>query len=154
MMTESLARREILWSDGLAIDKEGVVWKGKVREPTTVLRTEHGVKQIATVIVTPEETRVIPIWKLLSFFWYGQGIVLPRDGNAMNYSTKNVIVVSKLTHLKDVPAITDPDQILLVWVRYCEGVSCVEMSSVTRLFGYSIDQFRSLIADILLSGIR
>ena len=153
-MTESLARREILWSDGLAIDKEGVVWKGKVREPTTVLRTEHGVKQIATVIVTPEETRIIPIWRLLSFFWYDKQIVLPRDGNAMNYTTKNVIVVGKITTSKSVPGIFDPEEILLIWTKYCQGVTCVEMSAKTTLYGCSIDSFRSLIGDILLAGIR
>ena len=153
-MTESLARRAIIWSNGLTIDKQGVVWNGKVREPTTVLRTEHGVKQIATVIVTQEETRVIPIWKLLSFFWYDKKIVLPRDGNAMDYSTKNVIVVGNITFSKNVPGIFDADEVLLIWARYCQGVSCFDMSSETKLYGYSIDSFRSLIGDILLAGIR
>lgn len=83
-----------------------------------------------------------------------QKIVLPRDGNAMDYSTKNVIVVGNITFSKNVPGIFDADEVLLVWTKYCQGITCVEMSSETKLYGYSIDSFRSLIADILVAGIR
>ena len=152
-MTDSMARKEIVWSDGISIDKQGVCWKGKVRAPTTSVMSQYGVKQIAFSF-DGEDKKPIPIWRLLSYLWYDQKIVLPRDGNALDYSTKNTIVVSKLTHSKETPAITDPEEILLIWTKYCQGVTCDAMSAETRLFGYSIDSFRSLIGDILLAGIR
>ena len=154
MLTESFARRYV--SGDLSIDRQGIPYRGSKRTATTSVFSQYGVKQLAVITGTSESGEIVitPIWRLLSHFWYERKIILPRDGNAMDYSTKNVIVVSKLTHSKDVPAITDPEQILAIWFMYCKGTSCDEMSAATKLFGYSIDQFRSLIGDILQAGIR
>lgn len=153
-MTESFARRYV--SGDLSLDKQGIPYRGSKRTATTSVFSQYGVKQIAVITGTSDSGEIVitPIWRLLSHFFYDRKIILPRDGNALDYSTKNVIVVSKLTHSKDVPAITDPDEILLVWVMYCKGTSCDEMSAATKLIGYSIDQFRSLVSDILVAGVR
>jgi len=145
-MTQSLAKRPISWAPDLTIDRNGVVWNGHVRVPTTGLLSQHGVKQLAVNI----DGEPVVVWRLLATIWYEGRMILPRDGNAMNYHADNTIDLKSVSSLK----ISDPDEILKIWVKYCEGICCWQLAEKTGIHLYSRDEFYGLIKDILIAGIR
>jgi hypothetical protein len=143
----SIAKRMIVWAPGIYIDRNGVCWQGHTRLVTTNVISKLGVKQIAVVI----DGTTHPVWRLLSGIWYRGAMVLPRDGNAMDYSADNTIVLSKVTSMK----ISDPDEMLKIWVTYeREKVGCWDLAASTGLCFYTVDEFRVFIGDVLLAGVR
>lgn len=146
-IAHSLAKRTITWAPSLSIDRNGTVWESHKRFPTTKTLSKHGVKMLAVII----DDREFPVWKLLTHIWYENRLILPRDGNAMNCHADNTIDLKKVSHSMN---ISDPDEILKIWVTYCSGVPCWQLAEKTGIHVYSRDEFYGLIRDILIAGIR
>lgn len=146
----SLAKREVTWAPGVSIDRNGTVWRGHVRVPTTYVNTKQGLKQLAVDLVD----RRVPVWRMLSGIWYDNAMLVPRDGNAMDWRTDNTVVLKAVTSTNNSPGISDPEEILIVWSRYCAGASCWQLAEKTGLHIYSQQQFHNLVRDILIAGIR
>ena len=141
----SIAKRPIPSTD-MDIDRNGCVWKGHVKVPTTILRSQYGVKQLAIEM----HGEPVAVWFLLSVIWYDQCMILPRDGNALNWSADNTIVLRG----EWVCHIVQAAEVLLIWVTYCEGVPCWQLGEKTGLHQYYEEQFREVIKAILIAGIR
>lgn len=146
-IAHSLAKRSITWAPHLTIDRNGVVWNGHVKTPTTHVTSKYGVRMLAVNI----DDRPVAVWKLLSHIWYENRMVLPRDGNAMNFHADNTIDLKKVSQSMN---ISDPEEILVIWVKYCSGFSCWQLAEKTGIHVYSRDEFYGLIKDILVAGIR
>ena len=139
----SIAKRPILGTD-LHINRDGVVFRGHKTLATTSKFSRLRVKMLAVEI----NEDVFFVWELLSWIWYDKKMLLPRDGNFMNCSVDNTIVLS-----------TEPkferDEIIRIWYAYeRERIGCWQLSEKTGLLGYAVDEFRSLIKEILWAGIR
>jgi len=150
----SLAKRVIPFAPEFTIDRDGTVWLGHSRVPTTSVKSPKGVDCLA-VRLNEESTRPVSVWRILSQVWYENKLILPRDGNAMSWIADNVVVVPGVSGSAEIPGIRDPDEILLVIVKYFrEDVGCWQMAEKSGLVFYSRDQFASLIRDVLSAGIR
>lgn len=146
----SLAKRSITWWEHHAIDRNGVVWHMHKRVPTTSVASKHGVWQLA--VQGPDERKIV-IWPLLSHMWYGGRMILPRDGNALNWHADNTIDLAAVSSLTE-KTFKDPAEILKIWTVYCSGCGCWALAERTAIHLYSRDEFYSLVKDILVAGIR
>jgi hypothetical protein len=140
----SIAKRAITHTD-LHINRDGVVFRGHKVIPTTSKFSRLRVKMLAVEI----NGTVFFVWELLSWIWYEEAMLLPRDGNFMNCSVDNTIV------LPTEPGRFTRDEIIRIWYAYeRERIGCWQLSEKTGLHGYAADQFLSLIKEILWAGIR
>lgn len=140
----SIAKRPIPGTD-LHINRDGVVFRGHKTLATTSKFSKLRVKMLAVEI----NGTVFFVWELLSYLWYEEAMLLPRDGNFMNCSVDNTIVLSTE------PGRFTRDEIIKIWFTYeRERIGCWNLSEKTGLHGYAADQFRSLIKEILWAGIR
>lgn len=166
----SMAKRAIPFAPGFSIDNNGGVWcrggtgggiGGGERLPTTTMRSAKGVECLAVcftketeAVVSDGSAQPVMVWRILSQVWYSNKVILPRDGNALNWKMANVIVLGSITNTEAVPAISDIDEILKIWVTYLkDGIGCWQLAEKTGFF-YSRDQFWSLIRDVLVAGIK
>ena len=140
----SIAKRPIPGTD-LHINRDGVVFNGHKAFPTTSKFSRLGVKMLAVEI---NEQKFF-VWELLSWIWYEKKMLLPRDGNFMDCSVRNTVV------LQSTSKFSNPDEVIKIWYAYeRERVGCWQLSEKTGLHGYAVDEFRSLIKEILWAGIR
>lgn len=140
----SIAKRPIRGTD-LHINRDGVVFREHKAIPTTSKFSKLGVKMLAVEI---NEQKFF-VWEILSWIWYDEKLLLPRDGNFMDCSVKNTIVMEYEARCGK------QDEIIKIWYAYeRERVGCWQLSEKTGLHGYAADEFRSLIKEILWAGIR
>jgi len=140
----SIAKRPIFATE-LHINRDGVVFSEHKALQTTSKFSKLRVKMLAVEI----NGTVFFVWELLSWIWYEEAMLLPRDGNYLNCSVDNTIV------LPTEPGRFTRDEIIKIWFTYeRERIGCWQLSEKTGLHGYAADQFRSLIKEILWAGIR
>jgi hypothetical protein len=90
------------------------------------------------------------IWKLLSKIWYENRLILTRSGSVAAWKADDTFVLSSVSS----GVITDPEEIHLIWCKYCAGVSCRDMARVTGLVAYCREDFYSIVKDVVVGGIR
>jgi len=143
----SLAKRKIFDSLDLTLDTNGVVWDGSKRYPsTTFVSKRHSLPYSAIVV----EGQTWMIWKLLSKIWYENRLILTRSGSVAAWKADDTFVLSSVSS----GVITDPEEIHLIWCRYCAGVPCRDMARVTGLVAYCREDFYSIVKDVVVGGIR
>jgi hypothetical protein len=146
----SIAKKPISACPSVSIDRNGVCWRESKRLVTTNQISPKGVKELAVVL----NDRLFVVWRLLSNEWYDNAMLLPRDGNTMNYAADNTIALKSVSQCQG-RTISDPDEIMKIWVTYeRDRVPCWNLSEKTDLHFYTPDEFRSIIGDILSAGIR
>ena len=147
----SIAKRPI-FATGLHINRDGVVFSGHKALPTTSKFSRLRVKMLGVHI----NEDVFFVSELLSWIWYDHKMLLPRDGNFMNCSVDNTIVLSTEPVTNEITRYGfSEDEIIRIWYAYeRERVGCWALSEKTGLLGHAVDEFRSLIKEILWAGIR
>lgn len=140
----SIAKRPIPGTD-LHINRDGVVFRGHKALPTTSKFSRLRVRMLAVEI----NEMTFFVWELLSWIWYDKKMLLPRDGNFLDCSVDNTIVLAPEQGRFTI------DEIIRIWYEYeRERIGCWQLSEKTGLHGYAVDEFRSLIKEILIAGIR
>jgi hypothetical protein len=132
------------------IDHDGTVWAVASKPPRKLPHGSHTNRHGTTHLTVEIEGRRHLIWLLLGSVIYDGAVVLPRDGNFLNLRMTNVIALKLISS----GAITDPDEIHLIWRLYCGGETCSLMAGKSGLVSYSVDDFKSIVKDILWAGVR
>ena len=143
----SLAKRKIFDSLDLTLDTNGVVWDGSKRYPsTTFVSKRHSLPYSAVAV----EGQTWMIWKLLSKIWYENRLILTRSGSVAAWKADDTFVLTAVSSA----TITDPEEIHLIWSKYCAGVPCRDMARETGLVAYCREDFYSIVKDVVVGGIR
>ena len=141
-------RRSIIEFPGYAITQDGFISRDNLPISATTKRSSKGINVLAVEI----EGSKVPVWVLLSRYWYNRALLLPRDGNFLNWTSANTIVMSSVSAKH---GFSDPEEIQMIWFQYQRRViSCAMMGQVTGIVNKKEQDFRSLIADILMASIR
>jgi hypothetical protein len=143
-------KRTIPFSPQHTITKNGRVWKSREAIAPFTAKGKFGMVHLA---VTLDGQRQF-IWQLLVGTWYNNAMILTRDGGLLNWDESNVFTL-KLGE-KSIWADTNliPEVQWIWWQYQHERIPCVSMSDVSGLKGYSVDEYRSLVTDILKSSVR
>jgi len=113
--------------------------------PTTSESSKSGLRFLAYTIGEKNYF----VWRLLSETWHGSKMILSRSGNPMKWD--DVITLEGLSSW----VISDPDVIQFIWTTYCKGSTCLQISKIPMAATpFTESEVRSLIKDILVSGIR
>lgn len=132
------------------IDHDGTVWSVASKPARKIPHGTH-TNRFGTIHLTVElDGRRHLIWLLLGSVIYDGAVILPRDGNFLNLRMTNTIALKMISS----GTITDPDEIHLIWRLYCSGVTCALMADKAGLGRYSVDDFKSIIKDVLWASIR
>jgi hypothetical protein len=142
-------KRTIQFAPAYSITKSGKVWMNREAVPAFSVNGQYGMKHLAVKIDGQRQF----VWQLLSVVWYGERILLTRDGGFLNWHEDNVFPLN-LDGESPLRNKVTLSEVQWIWWNYQhERIPCVSMASKTGL-SYSIDEFRSLITDILKSSVR
>lgn len=150
-----LARREISWAAGFTLDQKGRLFGPPEKTksgllsykimPTTSEVSKSGIRFLAYTI----GDRNYFVWRLLSETWCGSKMIFSRNGDPMQWS--DIIVLQGLSSW----VISDPDELQFIWTSYCRGMTCLQISKIPMgPKPYTESEVRSVVKDILVSGIR
>ncbi|TXH50306.1 MAG: hypothetical protein E6Q97_20765 [Desulfurellales bacterium] len=150
-----LASREISWAPGFTMNQKGQLFgppektksgfSARPMLPTTSEVAKSGIRFLAYTIGDKNYF----VWRLLSEVWYGSKMILSRNGDPMRWD--DIIVLQGLSSW----VISDPEEIQFLWTMYCNGSTCLQLSKIPiapKL--YTESEIKSVIKDILVSGIR
>lgn len=142
--------RRRLQNPNYELDHDGNIWsvasKPIRKLPHATHENRFGTVHLTCVVDGREHF----IWRLLGSVFHSNALILPRDGNFLNLRADNVIALRMISS----PKITDPDEIHFIWRLYCDGVTCALMANKTGFLDYWVDDFKSIIKDILWAGVR
>ena len=144
-------KRTIPSSPQHTITKNGRVWKSREAVAPFTAKGTFGMVHLAVML---DGNRHF-IWQLLANTWYNNAMIMTRDGGLLNWNEENVFVL-KLSEKSLVWSSADLiSEIQWIWWQYQhQRIPCVSMSDVSGLKGYSVEEYRSLITDILKSSVR
>lgn len=142
-------RRPIPSNPQFEIDHDGTVWS-VASKPARKLPHGSWTNHLGTIhlIVEIDGKRHL-VWRLLGSVIHSGAVVLPRNGSFLDLRNTNTIALRAISS----GAITDPDEIHLIWRLYCSGITCALMAGASGLC-YAIDDFKSVVKDILWAGVR
>lgn len=130
------------------IDRDGFVYGPDRRKlPHCVMQSAFGMQYLGVELGGER----LQVWMLLSVTFYDSVLILPRDGNFLNWRADNTVVLCSLSGGR----ITAHNEIHAAWYWYQQhGLACRQIAERSGLIAYGERDFKQLIKDILIAGIR
>jgi hypothetical protein len=148
-MTVGALKRTIPFAMQYQIDRDGNVIDTETRKklPHATVNSRYGLVYLSCWFEGQHQI----IWRLMSSAFYDGRVILPRDGNFLNWKAENTVILETVSSKR----ITEVLEIHAVWYWYQKcGVPCRNIAEQSGLIRYGEQDFRSLVKDILVAGIR
>lgn len=142
-----MSKRTIPFAPQYTVTQEGQVFRGKDRVPPGAKKSVHGVNCLAVRI----DGEDMFVWRILSSVFYNDRLILPADGNFLSWKPEKTVILKAVSSDR----IQNPEAIHAVWYHYQHrGIPCARIGEASGLIQFMEDDFRILIRDILIAGIR
>lgn len=143
-------KRPITFAPSYGITKDGKLWNNNRLVPPSNHKAKFGLQHL---VVWIGETRHY-VWRLLTACFYDNAVILPRDGNLLDWRADNVFPLKQAT-ATSITLKQDPELIFYIWQKYQrDQVPCWDLAEQTGLNSHSIEEYRTLIKDVLIASIR